>query len=110
MKSWPSRSAISGTKRRPARSWRESVPTPSMSTSGPTSRPPTAVAISPARNLTRGTLPRMPDRLRFVLLYGGQSAEHDVSCVSAESVLGAIDRERYDVSPVRIERDGTWEG
>jgi len=52
----------------------------------------------------------MPDRLRFVLLYGGQSAEHDVSCVSAESVLGAVDRDRYDVTTVRIELDGTWEG
>ena len=52
----------------------------------------------------------MPDRLRFMLLYGGQSAEHDVSCVSAESVLGAVDRDRYDVTTVRIELDGTWEG
>jgi D-alanine-D-alanine ligase len=52
----------------------------------------------------------MSDRLRFVLLYGGQSAEHEVSCVSAESVLRAVDRDRYDVSTVRIELDGTWEG
>jgi D-alanine-D-alanine ligase len=52
----------------------------------------------------------MPDRLRFVLLYGGQSAEHDVSCVSAESVLGAVDRDRYDVTTVRIDLDGAWEG
>ena len=45
-----------------------------------------------------------------MLLYGGQSAEHEVSCVSAESVLGAVDRERYDVATVKIELDGTWEG
>jgi D-alanine-D-alanine ligase len=49
-------------------------------------------------------------RLRFVLLYGGQSAEHEVSCVSAESVLGAVDRDRYEVATVKIELDGTWEG
>jgi len=52
----------------------------------------------------------MSDRLRLVLLYGGQSAEHEVSCISAESVLGAVDRKRYDITSVRIERDGTWEG
>jgi D-alanine-D-alanine ligase len=51
----------------------------------------------------------MSGRLRLVLLYGGQSAEHDVSCVSAESLLGAIDRERYDVTTERIEKDGRWE-
>src|SRR4051794_10015306 len=52
----------------------------------------------------------MSERLRFVLLYGGQSAEHEISCVSADSVLGAIDRGRYDVMTVKIELDGTWEG
>jgi D-alanine-D-alanine ligase len=52
----------------------------------------------------------MPGRLRLLLLYGGQSAEHDVSCVSAESLLGAVDDTRYDVTRLRIEKDGTWEG
>ena len=52
----------------------------------------------------------MPGRSRLVLLYGGQSAEHEVSCVSAESVLAAIDGERYDVTAVRIAKDGAWEG
>jgi D-alanine-D-alanine ligase len=48
--------------------------------------------------------------VRFVLLYGGQSAEHEVSCVSAESVLAAVDRDRYEITTVKIELDGTWEG
>jgi D-alanine-D-alanine ligase len=52
----------------------------------------------------------MPDRIRFLLLYGGQSAEHEVSCVSADSVLGAVDRDRYEVTTVKIELDGAWEG
>ena len=52
----------------------------------------------------------MADRLRFLLLYGGQSAEHEVSCVSADSVLGAVDRERYEITMAKIELDGTWEG
>jgi len=47
-------------------------------------------------------------RVRLVVLFGGQSAEHDVSCVSARHVLAATDTERYDVRPVAIRRDGTW--
>jgi D-alanine-D-alanine ligase len=50
----------------------------------------------------------LPDHLRLVVLFGGQSAEHEVSCVSAGSVLGAVDRARYDVVPIGITRDGTW--
>lgn len=44
----------------------------------------------------------------LVLLYGGQSAEHEVSLVSARSVLRALKSARYQVTPVRINRDGTW--
>ncbi len=47
-------------------------------------------------------------RLRLVVLFGGRSTEHSVSCVSAGSVLAAVDRERYDVVPVGIRRDGAW--
>ena len=46
--------------------------------------------------------------LRLVLLYGGQSAEHDVSRVSAASLLRAIDRDRYEVDPIAIAKDGSW--
>jgi D-alanine-D-alanine ligase len=47
-------------------------------------------------------------RIRLVVLFGGQSAEHDVSCVSARHVLAAVDRSRYIVEPVGITRDGRW--
>jgi D-alanine-D-alanine ligase len=50
----------------------------------------------------------LPDRVRLVVLFGGQSAEHEVSCVSAGSVLGAVDRDRYEVTPVGITKDGRW--
>jgi D-alanine-D-alanine ligase len=46
--------------------------------------------------------------IRLVVLYGGQSAEHDVSCISAAHVLAALDRTRYEVDAVAIGRDGTW--
>jgi D-alanine-D-alanine ligase len=45
---------------------------------------------------------------RVVLLYGGRSSEHPISCLSARSVLAVIDRDRYDVLPVGITRDGRW--
>ena len=42
------------------------------------------------------------------MLFGGQSAEHDVSCVTAKHVLDAARRDRYDIVPVGISRDGQW--
>ena len=50
----------------------------------------------------------MSERTRLVVLFGGQSAEHDVSCVTAASVLGAVDPARYDVVPVGITKEGRW--
>jgi D-alanine-D-alanine ligase len=49
-----------------------------------------------------------PERIRLVVLFGGRSAEHEVSCVSALHVLRAADPTRYDVVPVGIARDGRW--
>lgn len=51
----------------------------------------------------------LPERVRLVVLFGGRSAEHDVSCVSASHVLRAVDLDRYDVVPIAITRDGTWQ-
>ena len=50
----------------------------------------------------------MADRIRLVVLFGGQSAEHEVSCTTAASVLGAVDHDRYEVVPVGITTDGRW--
>ena len=47
-------------------------------------------------------------RIRLVVLFGGRSAEHDVSCVSARHVLAAVDPARYDVEPIGITRNGAW--
>jgi hypothetical protein len=49
-----------------------------------------------------------PGRVRLVVLFGGQSAEHDVSRVTARHVLAAVDPDRYDVVPVGITRRGEW--
>jgi len=42
------------------------------------------------------------------VLFGGRSAEHEVSCVSAYHVLRELDPDRYELDPVGITRDGTW--
>jgi D-alanine-D-alanine ligase len=47
-------------------------------------------------------------KVRVAVVFGGRSAEHAVSCASAGLILGAIDRDRYDVVPVGIARDGRW--
>lgn len=45
---------------------------------------------------------------RVLVLYGGRSAEHRVSCLSARSVLAALATTQHDVVPVGITRDGRW--
>jgi D-alanine-D-alanine ligase len=50
----------------------------------------------------------MAKKLRVGILFGGRSGEHDVSLLSAASILGAIDRDRFDVTPIGITKDGRW--
>jgi D-alanine-D-alanine ligase len=45
---------------------------------------------------------------RVAVVFGGRSSEHAISCVTAGSVLAAIDAERYDVVPIGIATDGRW--
>jgi D-alanine-D-alanine ligase len=47
-------------------------------------------------------------RLRVAVVFGGRSTEHAISCVSAGSVLAALDRDRYDVVPIGITGEGRW--
>ncbi|MEN9505731.1 MAG: hypothetical protein RI958_1657 [Actinomycetota bacterium] len=50
-----------------------------------------------------------PDhRIDLVVLFGGRSAEHDVSCTTAAHVLRAADPTKYRITPVGVSRDGTW--
>jgi D-alanine-D-alanine ligase len=45
---------------------------------------------------------------RVLVVFGGASSEHGVSCLTAAGVLGAIDPDRYDTVAVGIARDGAW--
>ncbi len=47
-------------------------------------------------------------KLRVGVLFGGRSGEHEVSLLSAASVLEAIDKKKYEVVPVGITKEGRW--
>ncbi|MEP6814331.1 MAG: D-alanine--D-alanine ligase family protein [Marmoricola sp.] len=49
-----------------------------------------------------------PTKPRVAIVFGGRSNEHAISCITAGSVLAAIDHEVYDVVPVGIAPDGRW--
>jgi D-alanine-D-alanine ligase len=50
----------------------------------------------------------MKKRVTIGIIFGGRSGEHEVSLVSAQGVMDAIDREKYDVMPIGITKDGRW--
>src|SRR5204863_7672590 len=90
--------------------------------------PPRAAAGPRARRPSRGTgqechrkcrqacVQRRPigwramsqPKKRVAVVFGGRSSEHAISCVTAGSVLQAIDRTKYDVVPIGIATDGRW--
>src|ERR1700721_1742796 len=47
-------------------------------------------------------------KLRIGILFGGRSGEHEGSLLSAASVLNAVDKEKYEVVPIGITKDGKW--
>src|SRR5438045_8364055 len=49
------------------------------------------------------------NRIRVGVIFGGRSGEHEVSLRSAESILKAIDRNKYDVVPITISHEGQWD-
>lgn len=58
-------------------------------------------------NLTAGA-PAAAVKPRVAVLFGGRSSEHAVSCVTAAGVLGAINRDKYEVIPIGIAKSGQW--
>src|SRR2546428_9484731 len=47
-------------------------------------------------------------KLRVAVLYGGRSGEHEVSLQSAASVINYLDRNRFEIIPVGIDKQGRW--
>ena len=50
----------------------------------------------------------MPNKIRVGVIFGGRSAEHEVSIVSATSVIHALDKNKYEVLPIGITPEGRW--
>ena len=48
------------------------------------------------------------DKLKIGVIFGGISSEHDVSKVSGSSVITNLDKEKYDILPIYINKDGNW--
>lgn len=48
------------------------------------------------------------DKIRVAVLYGGRSAEHEVSLQSAANVIQFLDKKRFDVIPIAIDKQGNW--
>ena len=42
------------------------------------------------------------------VIFGGQSAEHEISILSAKSVIQNLDREKYQVHPIYVDKSGMW--
>ena len=47
-------------------------------------------------------------KIRVAVLYGGRSGEHEISLRSAESIINALDPERYEVVKFFIDKEGRW--
>jgi len=47
-------------------------------------------------------------KIRVAVIFGGRSSEHSISCISAGSVLRALDRSKYEVVPIGITTSGNW--
>jgi D-alanine-D-alanine ligase len=53
-------------------------------------------------------MPASPTKLRIAVLFGGRSAEHDVSVMSATNVMRALEPAKYDAVPIFVTREGLW--
>ncbi len=52
----------------------------------------------------------MMDRIKLAIIFGGRSGEHEVSLMSARSVIHALDPAKYEVVEIGITKDGHWFG
>ncbi|MDP6039679.1 MAG: D-alanine--D-alanine ligase A, partial [Candidatus Latescibacteria bacterium] len=50
----------------------------------------------------------MGKKIRVGVLFGGKSAEHEVSLQSARNIIDAIDKDKYEVVPIGIDKSGQW--
>jgi D-alanine-D-alanine ligase len=49
-------------------------------------------------------------KIKIGVIFGGQSSEHEISIMSAQSVINALNKEEYEITPIKIEKTGEWTG
>lgn len=69
---------------------------------------PTVTISDPTSPLPRDQRAPLPDRVNLVVIFGGQSGEHEVSRVTAAHVMRAADPSRYAITAIGIGKDGRW--
>jgi D-alanine-D-alanine ligase len=50
----------------------------------------------------------MKRKLRVAVLFGGRSAEHEISLISARNIVAAMDKQKYEIIPIGIDKQGRW--
>lgn len=50
----------------------------------------------------------MKEKIRVAIIFGGKSAEHEISIISAKNIIDSINKRKYDPVPIGIDKDGTW--
>ena len=50
----------------------------------------------------------MKNKLRVAILFGGRSAEHEISLISARNIVAAMDKRKYEVIAIGIDKEGRW--
>src|ERR671925_1733972 len=50
----------------------------------------------------------MSKKLRVAILFGGKSAEHEISLISARNIVEAMDKKKYEIISIAIDKDGRW--
>jgi D-alanine-D-alanine ligase len=73
-----------------------------------TSSPEQAGSLFIANNNNMKGLVTLPGKMNVGVLFGGRSGEHDISLLSAASVMQAMDPQKYHVVPIGITEDGRW--
>jgi D-alanine-D-alanine ligase len=48
------------------------------------------------------------NKIKIGVIFGGRSGEHEVSLVSASSIIESLDKEKYEIIPIGISKEGRW--
>jgi D-alanine-D-alanine ligase len=67
-----------------------------------------SIQLSYGRPVGESKVTRMSGKIRVGIIYGGQSAEHEISILSARNVLAALDRDRFEPVLIGIDKTGKW--